>query len=78
VRTACKGDLLGRRGDPSRERCTANLVPEPDHASNSRPAVLAEPAKDEVVRRYYDDGDSRLPPDYIELAIAAPRTWGGE
>ncbi len=32
----------------------------------------------QVVRRYYDDCDLRLPPVYTELAIAAPRTWGGE
>jgi hypothetical protein len=42
--TASKGDSLGRRGEPIRERCCANLVPETDHASNSLPAVLAEPA----------------------------------
>ena len=43
-----------------RERFSADLVSEPDHASNGLPAVLTEPAKDDdsVVKRYYDD--SRL------------------
>ena len=41
--TAGKGDLLRRRRDPAGERTAAYIVPEPDHAGNSRPAVLAKP-----------------------------------
>ena len=60
ARTTCKGYSLGRRGEPLRERFSADLVSEPDHASNGLPAVLTEPAKDNdsIVKRYYDE--SRL------------------
>ncbi len=47
MRTTCKGDSLGRRGDPSRERSIADLVSKPDHARDTMPGVLAEPANDD-------------------------------
>jgi len=50
MRTARKGDLLGRVGDPSLERGIADLLSEPDHARDTMPGVLAEPAK----RRQFD------------------------
>lgn len=61
VRTASKGDLLGRRGDPVCERRAANLVPESDHAGNRLPTVLAKPAK--------DDGRSWSESAYISMMI---------
>ena len=42
-RTAGKGDLLGRRGDPARERGVTYIIPEPDHTGDGWPAVLAKP-----------------------------------
>ena len=41
--TAGECDLLRRRRDPVRERGVADVIPEPDHASDGRPAVLAKP-----------------------------------
>ena len=53
VRTACKGNLLGRWGDPGGERCAANLVPESNHAGDSLPTVLAKPAKDHAQKELH-------------------------
>ncbi len=41
MRTARKGDLVGRLGDPSFERGIAYLLSEPNHAGNTVPGVLA-------------------------------------
>jgi hypothetical protein len=34
---------LGRGRDPARERGVAYVIPEPDHAGDGGPAVLAKP-----------------------------------
>ena len=43
MRTTGKCDLLRRWGDPALERGVAYVIPEPDHASDGGPAVLAKP-----------------------------------
>ena len=43
VRTAGKGDLLGRRRHPARKRGVAYVILEPDHTGDGGPAVLAKP-----------------------------------
>ena len=43
IYTAREGDPLGRRRNPARERGVAYVIPEPYHASNGGPAVLAKP-----------------------------------